>query len=82
MESFPTVILIRAIHIMTRGTWYVAILQAMITDNCDELRTSVKCGTELILVIYAQTPSSAKPDPPMVIGNVDRAVDADVAIND
>ncbi len=82
MESFPTVILIRAIHIMTRGTWYVAILQAIITDNCDEFRTSAKCGIELIFVIYAQTPNSAKPDPPMVIGNVESAVDAEVAIND
>lgn len=67
---------------MTRGTWYVAILQAMITDNCDEFRTSVSCGILPIFVVYAHTPNSAKPDPPMVIGNVDRAVDAEVAIND
>jgi len=37
---------------------------------------------ELIFVMYAHTPNSAKPDPPMVIGRVDKAVDADVAIND
>jgi len=54
----------------------------MITDNWDEFKTSVKCGILLIFVIYAQTPSSAKPDPPMVIGNVERAVAAEVAIND
>ena len=54
----------------------------MITDNCDEFKTSVKCGILLIFVIYAQTPNSAKPDPPMVIGNVERAVAAEVAIND
>lgn len=82
IESFPIVILIRAIHIITRGIWYVAILQAMITDNCDEFKTSVKCGILLIFVIYAHTPSSAKPDPPMVIGKVERAVAAEVAIND
>jgi len=54
----------------------------MITDNCDEFRTSVTCGILVIFVIYAHTPNSAKPDPPTVIGNVDRAVAAEVAIND
>jgi hypothetical protein len=54
----------------------------MITDNWEELSTSVKFGIVLIFVIYAQTPNSAKPEPPIVIGNVDKAVDAEVAIND
>ena len=52
------------------------------TLNWESLTTSWKDGMPLRFEIYAQIPSSAKPEPPIVTGSVDNTVEAEVANND